>query len=57
MPVSYTHLDVYKRQVQSIGSGDLDARDVRGDLVVTSVGSGSVDHRGIGGRVRIPADD
>ena len=37
--VSYTHLDVYKRQTQSMGTpvpGDLKYRDLNGDKVVDS---------------------
>jgi len=40
-----------------IGSGDLEVRDVRGDLQVRSIGSGSVKHAGVAGRVDIPKDD
>lgn len=39
--------------IESVGSGDVIARDVRGDLEIGSVGSGDVSVRGIGGEARI----
>ena len=43
-----------QRRVGSIGSGDLDVRDIRGALSVRSVGSGSVDHSAVAGGVSLP---
>jgi hypothetical protein len=40
--------------VGSIGSGDLDVRDVRGGLKVDKIGSGDVRHSGVTGEVSLP---
>ena len=41
-------------RVDSVGSGDIEAIGVRGDLVVRGIGSGNIDHRGVGGTVDLP---
>jgi hypothetical protein len=43
--------------VDTIGSGDVNAKDVRGDLIVAAKGSGDVTHSNIGGRVSVPHED
>jgi hypothetical protein len=39
-----------------MGSGDVDADTVGGDLTVRSTGSGDIDHRNVKGKVSIPRD-
>ena len=43
--------------VDSIGSGNVYADGVRGNLTVKSNGSGEVSHRNIGGKIDVPKSD
>ena len=46
MAVSYTHLDVYKRQMQAIADElgmDMQVEDMQFDAIIAAVSSGKVD--------------
>ena len=43
--------------VDSIGSGDIDADNVHGNLTVKSRGSSDISHHDIGGKVDVPEED
>jgi hypothetical protein len=43
--------------VASVGSGDVEVDDIRGDLSVRSKSSGSVSHNRVDGRISVPSDN